>query len=33
MNGFKFEFVREDRKINPKVKLLLVTAIEIEDKG
>jgi CheY-like chemotaxis protein len=30
MNGF--EFVREARKINPKVKLLLMTAFEISDK-
>jgi CheY-like chemotaxis protein len=30
MNGF--EFVREARKINPKVKLLLMTAFEINDK-
>jgi DNA-binding response OmpR family regulator len=30
MNGF--EFVREARKINPKVMLLLMTAFEIDDK-
>jgi CheY-like chemotaxis protein len=30
MNGF--EFVREARKINPKVKVLLMTAFEIDDK-
>jgi CheY-like chemotaxis protein len=30
MNGF--EFVREARKINPKVKILLMTAFEIDDK-
>jgi two-component SAPR family response regulator len=30
MNGF--EFVREARKINPKVKILLTTAFEIDDK-
>ena len=30
MNGF--EFVREARKINPKVKILLMTAFEINDK-
>jgi YesN/AraC family two-component response regulator len=30
MNGF--EFVREARKVNPKVKLLLMTAFEINDK-
>jgi CheY-like chemotaxis protein len=30
MNGF--EFVREVRKINPKVKILLMTAFEIDDK-
>lgn len=30
MNGF--EFVREARKINSKVKILLMTAFEIDDK-
>jgi YesN/AraC family two-component response regulator len=30
MNGF--EFVIEARKINPKVKILLMTAFEIDDK-
>jgi CheY-like chemotaxis protein len=30
MNGF--EFVREARKINPKIKILLMTAFEIDDK-
>jgi CheY-like chemotaxis protein len=30
MNGF--EFVRQARKINPKVKILLMTAFEIDDK-
>jgi two-component SAPR family response regulator len=30
MNGF--EFVREARKINPKVKIVLMTAFEINDK-
>ena len=30
MNGF--EFVREARKIDPKVKILLMTAFEIDDK-
>jgi two-component SAPR family response regulator len=30
MNGF--EFVREAREINPKVKILLMTAFEIDDK-
>jgi DNA-binding response OmpR family regulator len=30
MNGF--EFVREARKINPKVKILLMTAFEIDNK-
>ena len=30
MNGF--EFVRKARKINPKVKILLMTAFEIDDK-
>ena len=30
MNGF--EFVRKARKINPKVKILLMTAFEINDK-
>jgi DNA-binding response OmpR family regulator len=30
MNGF--EFVREAKKINPKVKILLMTAFEIDDK-
>jgi CheY-like chemotaxis protein len=30
MNGF--EFVKEARKINPKVKILLMTAFEIDDK-
>jgi CheY-like chemotaxis protein len=30
MNGF--EFVREAIKINPKVKILLMTAFEIDDK-
>jgi CheY-like chemotaxis protein len=30
MNGF--EFVREARRINPKVKILLMTAFEIDDK-
>ena len=30
MNGF--EFVREARKINPKIKILLMTAFEINDK-
>ena len=30
MNGF--QFVSEARKINPKVKLLLMTAFEIDDK-
>ena len=30
MNGL--EFVREARKINPKVKILLMTAFEIDDK-
>jgi DNA-binding response OmpR family regulator len=30
MNGF--EFVREARKINPNVKILLMTAFEIDDK-
>ena len=30
MNGL--EFVREARKINPKVKTLLMTAFEIDDK-
>jgi CheY-like chemotaxis protein len=30
MNGF--EFVREARKINPKVKILLMTPFEIDDK-
>jgi two-component SAPR family response regulator len=30
MNGF--EFVREARKINPKVKILLMTAFEVYDK-
>jgi DNA-binding NarL/FixJ family response regulator len=30
MNGF--EFVREVRKINPKVKILLMTAFEIDDR-
>jgi two-component SAPR family response regulator len=30
MNGF--EFVREARKINPKVKILLMTAFKIDDK-
>jgi two-component SAPR family response regulator len=30
MNGF--EFVGEARKINPKVKILLMTAFEIDDK-
>jgi DNA-binding NarL/FixJ family response regulator len=30
MNGF--EFVREARKINPKVKVLLMTAFKIDDK-
>jgi two-component SAPR family response regulator len=30
MNGF--EFVSEARKINPKVKILLMTAFEIDDK-
>jgi CheY-like chemotaxis protein len=30
MNGF--QFVREARKINPKVKILLMTAFEINDK-
>jgi CheY-like chemotaxis protein len=30
MNGF--EFVRKIRKINPKVKILLMTAFEINDK-
>jgi CheY-like chemotaxis protein len=29
MNGF--EFVRKARKINPKVKILLMTAFEIDD--
>jgi hypothetical protein len=29
MNGF--EFVREARKINPKVKILLMTAFEIDE--
>jgi CheY-like chemotaxis protein len=30
MNGF--EFIREAKKINPKVKILLMTAFEIDDK-
>ena len=30
MNGF--EFVRKARKINPKVKILLMTAFEIDDR-
>jgi len=30
LNGF--EFVREARKMNPKVKILLMTAFEIDDK-
>jgi len=30
MNGF--EFVSEARKINPKIKILLMTAFEIDDK-
>jgi CheY-like chemotaxis protein len=30
MNGF--EFVRQARKINSKIKLLLMTAFEIDDK-
>jgi YesN/AraC family two-component response regulator len=30
MNGF--QFVSEARKINPKVKILLMTAFEINDK-
>jgi CheY-like chemotaxis protein len=30
MNGF--EFVRKARKINPKIKILLMTAFEIDDK-
>jgi CheY-like chemotaxis protein len=30
MNGF--QFVSEARKINPKVKILLMTAFEISDK-
>jgi YesN/AraC family two-component response regulator len=30
MNGF--QFVSEARKINPKVKILLMTAFEIDDK-
>jgi DNA-binding NarL/FixJ family response regulator len=28
----RFEFVREARKINPKVKILLMTTFEIDDK-
>ena len=27
----EFEFVREARKINPKIKILLMTAFEIDD--
>ena len=30
MNGF--QFINEARKINPKVKILLMTAFEINDK-
>jgi CheY-like chemotaxis protein len=30
MNGF--QFVREARKLNPKIKILLMTAFEIDDK-
>ena len=30
MNGF--EFVREARKINPKIRIVLMTSFEINDK-